>query len=113
MAIPMKAEHVVRVEAGEFTLAYNLRACAMIEGQFPGRGLQSILNDLSDDDPKMGTLEVLIWAGLKKHHGLSIEDAGELVEIGDVAKWVQAIGAAMGGGQTDKDTRPQKAAKAR
>lgn len=113
MAVPMKAEHLVRVEAGEFTLAYNLRACAAIEGQFPGRGLQSILNDLGGDDPKMATLEVMIWAGLKKHHDLSIEDAGQLVEISEVGAWVEAIGAAMGGGQTDKDERPRKAAKAR
>lgn len=113
MAIPMKAEHVVRVEAGEFTLAYNLRACAMIEGHFPGRGLQSILNDLGGDDPKMATLEVMIWAGLKKHHDLSLEEAGDLVEISEVGQWVQAIGAAMGGGQTETAERPRKAAKAR
>ncbi|WP_325487803.1 hypothetical protein [Pelagibacterium sp.] len=109
----MKAEHIVKVEAGEFTLAYNLRACAMIEGQFPGRGLQSILNDLSGDDPKMGTLEVVIWAGLTKHHAISRDEAGELVQLNEIGEWVQAIGAAMGGGQADKVDRPQKAAKAR
>lgn len=113
MAVPMKAEHVVKIEAGEYTLAYNLRACAMIEGQFPGRGLQSILNDLSGDDPKMGTLEVVIWAGLKRHHGLALEEAGDLVEISEVGVWVEAITAAMGGGQNESADRPRKAAKAK
>ena len=65
MAIPMKGEHTVTVGAGEFTLAFTLGACAAIEGQFEGRGLQSILSDVQGDDPKVTTLLVIIWAGSK------------------------------------------------
>ena len=117
MSVPMKGEHTVEVGAGEFTLAFTLGACAAIEGQFEGRGLQSILADVRGDDPKVATLLVIIWAGLKKHHGLTLEEVGDIVTMEEAQLWGGAItkGLSSGSGEAQErnKARPPKAAKAR
>lgn len=115
MAIPMKGEHTVTVGAGEFTLAFTLGACAAIEGQFEGRGLQSILADVQGDDPKVTTLLVIIWAGLKKHHNLTLDEVGDLVTMEEAPLWGEAIakGLASGSSEARGEANPRKAAKAR
>lgn len=114
MSIPMKGEHTVRIETGEFTLAFTLGACAAIEGHYEGRGLQSILSDLQGDDPKVTTLLVVIWAGLKKHHNLSLDEVGDIVTMEDAPIWGEAIskGMASGSAEAKDSARPRKAAKA-
>lgn len=113
MAVPMKGESLVKVEAGEFTLAFTLGACAAIEGQFEGRGLNSILKDIEGEGAKTSTLLVVIWAGLKKHHSLTLEEVGNIVTMQDMPLWGVAIGEAMGGGSMEATgpANPQKAAK--
>ena len=125
MAIPMKGEHTVTVGAGEFTLAFTLGACAAIEGQFPPyvdedgkermRGLKSILADVQGDDPKVTTLLIIIWAGLKKHHGLTLDEVGDLVTMEEAPLWGEAIakGLASGSSEARGEANPRKAAKAR
>ena len=115
MAIPMKGEHRVEIEGGEYTLAFTLGACAAIEGHFDGRGLQSILSDIQGDDPKVTTLLVIIWAGLKKHHGLTLDEVGDIVTMEEAPRWGEAIakGLSSGSGEARGDARPRKAAKAR
>lgn len=102
MANPMKGEVLVKVEAGEFTLAYTLGACAAIEGQFPGRALNEILGDLDGEMPKISTMLVVIWAGLKKHHpDLTQDDVGDLVSLHELELWgtklVEALNLAQPG----------------
>lgn len=115
MAIPMKGEHTVQIEGGEYILAFTLGACAAIEGQFEGRGLQSILADVQGDDPKVSTLLVIIWAGLKKHHNLTLDEVGDLVMMQEAPLWGEAIAKGMSAGSTEARgaARPRKAAKAR
>jgi hypothetical protein len=119
MAIPMKGESVVRVEGGEYTLAFTLGACAAIEGHYEGRGLQSILSDLEGNDPKISTLLVVIWAGLKKHHNLSLDEVGDIVSMDEAEAWGEAIGKAFAAGSAApakgdaQKGNPRRAAKAR
>lgn len=115
MANPIKGEALVTIGDDEYTLAYNLGACAAIEGQFPGRGLQSILKDIDGEDPKVSTFLVIIWAGLKKHHELSRDEVGDIVTMQDMQAWGEGIGRAMQNGSAEvKDAdRPRKAAAAR
>ena len=115
MANPIKGEALVTIGEDEYTLAYNLGACAAIEGQFPGRGLQSILKDIDGEDPKMSTFMVIVWAGLKKHHDLTVDEVGEIIALDDMQAWGEGIGRAMQNGAAEaKDAaRPRKAAAAR
>lgn len=96
MANPIKGEVLVEVESGQYTLAYTLGACAAIEGQFEGRRLQDILGDLEGDAPKIGTMQVVIWAGLQKHHGeVTLKGAGDLVALHEMPIWGAALGKAF------------------
>lgn len=112
MANPIKGEALVQVEAGEFTLAMTLGACAAIEGQFEGRTLNEILGELDGDNPNITVMLTVIWAGLKKHHNLSFDAVGDLVSMGEIAIWGGAIGRAMAQAMPEKKggaARPRKA----
>lgn len=113
MANPIKGEVLVVVEDGQYTLAYTLGACAAIEGQFAGRKLQDILGDLEGDNPKIGVMQVVIWAGLQKHHGdVTLKGAGDLVALHEMSIWGDALGKAFGLAQPEVKgkKRPQAAA---
>lgn len=107
---PVNGEVTVSVASGEFTLAFTLGACAAIEGAFEGRALGDILADIQGDSPKISTVLVVLWAALRKHHKLSRDEVGDLVDIGELALWGAAIGKAFGGSQPAAETRPTKAA---
>lgn len=112
MANPVNGEVTVAVAAGEFTLAFTLGACAAIEGEFDGRRLGDILADIQGDAPRIATLLVILWAALRKHHKLSRDEVGELVNISEINIWGTAIGQAFAGAQPERDSaaRPPKAA---
>lgn len=95
MANPLKGEALVTIEAGEFTLAYDLGACSAIEAAMGGKPLQEILGKLEAETPPVSVLLVVIWAGLKKHHKLSQDDVGHLVSLHEMEQWGLAIGRAF------------------
>lgn len=98
MANPMKGEVTVRVDAGEYTLAFNLGALAAIEGEFPGQSFQDVLGTLDVGQPRVSTLLSVLWAGLKTHHNLSKDEVGALVNIEELPIWGEAIGNAFASG---------------
>lgn len=112
MANPQKGEVLVQVDAGEFTLVYTLGAVAAIEGQFPGRTLQAVLSDLDGDTPKLNTLMIVLWAGLKKHHNLTLAEVGDLVALPEVPAWGSALAEAFKLAQPEASGKgnPRKAA---
>jgi hypothetical protein len=113
MTNPVNGEVTVKVEAGEFTLAFTLGACAAIEGEFDGRSLSAILDDIQGEEPKVATVLVVLWAALRKHHKLSRDEVGDLVNISELPLWGEAIGKAFAGAQPEaKEKHPTKAAPA-
>lgn len=111
MANPFKGEALVRVEGGEFTLAMTLGACASIEGHFDNRPLNEILSELDGDNPRLSVLLVVVWAGLKKHHNLTIDEVGDIVSMADATIWSQGLIVALGRAQPEAQgkARPPKA----
>ncbi len=110
MAIPLKGEALVTVEAGEFTLAFTLGACAAVEGQFGGKPFNDVMASLQSDSPPTATLLVVIWAALKKHHGLTLDEVGNLVSLADMEAWGDGIGRALAAqSQETSGSRPPKA----
>ena len=110
MANPMKGEAVVRVEAGEFTLAYTLGAAIAIEAEFNGKPLGEILAGMQERQDATSMLRV-IWAGLRKHHNLDLDHVAEIVTIAEMSVWSEAIGRALSDPEPDtgERSRPQKA----
>ena len=111
MANPMKGEALVQIEAGEYTLAFTLGACVAIEDRFEGKSFNDILGDMQAKQDIRIMLAV-IWGGLQKHHKLSIEEVGELVNMAEMGAWGEAIGKAMSDPEAEKAANPRKAAKA-
>ncbi|MET3925550.1 hypothetical protein [Devosia sp. 2618] len=112
MANPQKGEVIVQIDAGEFVLCYPLGAVAAIEGQFPGRTIEAVLADLNEDKPKTQTLMVVIWAGLKKHHQLSLDEVGDLITLAEMSTWAAKVAQAFKLAQPEAKAKgpPRKAA---
>lgn len=115
MANPIKGEVTVRVEAGEYTLAFNLGALAAIEGEFPGQSFQDVLGGLDVEQPRVSTLLSVLWAGLKTHHNFTKDEVGALVSIDELPIWGEAIGNAFAAGApaAKSAARPPKARQAK
>lgn len=111
MANPMKGEALVKIAAGEFTLAFTLGACIAIEDRFEGKSFNQVLQEMQDNQDVRIMLAV-IWGGLQKHHKMSMEEVGELVNMVELAEWGEAIGKAMSDPEAATTGNPQKAAKA-
>ncbi len=114
MANPQKGEVIVNVDGGEYVLVYTLGALSAIEGQFDGKSFQTVLGELDGENVSAHAVIVVVWAGLKKHHGLTLEEVGDLVTLVDLAMWSQKVGEAFKLAQPEtgkgKGKGPRKAA---
>lgn len=108
MANPMKGEAIVHVEAGEFTLAYTLGACIAIQDQCDGKPFQQVLAEL-EKTQDLKIMCIVIWAGLRKHHNLSLDEVGELINLPEAPLWGQAVGRAINDPEAAKGQNPRKA----
>jgi len=108
MANPMKGESIVQVEAGDFTLAYTLGACIAIQDQCGGKPFQQVLADM-EKTQDLKLMRIVIWAGLLKHHKLSIEEAGDLIALSEASRWGAAVGRAINDPEAGKAQNPRKA----
>jgi hypothetical protein len=108
MANPMKGESIVRVEAGEFTLAFTLGACIAIQDQCGGKPFQQVLAEM-EKTQDLRLMCVVLWAGLRKHHSLSLEEVGDLVILSEASLWGQAVGRAINDPEAGKGENPRKA----
>ena len=108
MSTNPRGEAVVKIDGGEYTLAYTIGACSAIEQAFPGKALNAILADLGTEEaPKMHAIQVVVWAGLRKHHNLSLEAVGDLIGMHEIGLWVEGMNGAMGaGGKAADQKRP-------
>lgn len=117
MANPFKGEALVNVDAGEFTLAYTLGACVAIEDKFDGKPLNDVLATLQTDgnkQPPASTMQIIIWAGLKKHHQMTLDEVGDLISLHEMDAWsdglVRAFNLAAPEGAGKGNPRKAKAA---
>jgi hypothetical protein len=96
MANPHKGE--VALEAGErtYTLRLSINAIAEIEDLLD-TGFGELVSRLGAGEQfRLGTLRVVLWGGLRKHHkGLSLDDAGEIIGEAGIAATTEAISKAI------------------
>ncbi|UJW87960.1 hypothetical protein [Devosia sp. SL43] len=111
MTNPLKGEGLARIEAGEYTLAFTLGACVAIETHFDGKPLQDITAELSGETVNLSVLLVVLWALLRKHHGLTLQEVEDLVTITEIPIWSEALTTSMVNAQPKgKGARPPRAA---
>ena len=91
MANPARGEARVRIGDRDFTLAYDLNALCEVE-LLLGMPLQSILERLAQ--PRLRDMRALLWAGLQRHHPMSVAEAGDL--LGEVLRSGADATAALG-----------------
>ena len=81
MANPARGEARIRVGDRDFTLAYDLNSLCEVE-LLLNRSLQSILERLAQ--PRLRDMRALLWAGLRRHHPMTVTEAGDL--LGEVLR---------------------------
>lgn len=94
MANPMKGEALVKVDAGEFTLAFTLGTAVAIQRDFGGKAIGAVIAQMQEEQDIEAMLTVL-WACLKKHHNFSKEEVADLVTLQEISVWSEALAAAM------------------
>lgn len=110
MTAPNRGEAIVRVASGEYTLAFTLGACRAIE-QETDKPIGEVLGAIVGNTTDLYLLQVLIWAGLRKHHNLTLDEVGDLVNMFEAKVWGTAITNAFAGAATEDkpDANPPKA----
>lgn len=78
-------------QLGDFTLAFDFNALCDAEGVVGpiGAAMQEIAKG------SFTTIRALVWAGLKKHHGKSLDEAGEIIAEVGFGEAAEAVSAAM------------------
>lgn len=65
----------------DYTLAFTINALVILEDQLGVPATQ--LGDVLGGAPKIGDIRTVFWAGLQAYHGVSHDQAGEIMsEIG-------------------------------
>src|SRR3546814_2840003 len=95
MANPIRGEHTIKTEDGEFTLCLDMdaftEACAVLDC-----GINRLMEMLEGDDPKPHVIRALLYGALKRHNPIPLED---------VMSFVQAFGLVEMTGEDRKSTR--------
>ena len=87
MANPHRGEVSLLAGGKTYTLAYTINAVCELEAML-GRSLPEIVADMSH----MNVLRAVLWAGLRRHHkNLTVEDAGDLMDVAGVHEVVAAV----------------------
>lgn len=115
MANPHRGQ--VDLKAGDkvYTLSFSINAMCELEEQIgePFPKIAAGLNDAAG--VKFSTVRALVWASLRDHHDdVSLEAAGDLVEVAGLPSVMTAIGKAFANAfpAGAAKANPRKAAKA-
>ena len=78
---PHKGDVSFDVSGRTYTLRYNHLALVKVENQLD-KGLMQVMEEMSRPNKmRLGTIVVLLWSGLQKHHpNLTMDDAAELLD---------------------------------
>lgn len=82
----------VSLKAGEktYTLAFTINSVCELENH-----LDKSLSDIVAGMGRVSVVRAVLWAGLRHHHGVSIEEAGDIMHEAGAAATSEAINEAM------------------
>jgi hypothetical protein len=75
MANPHRGEVALEVEGKVYTLVCNINVMCELEALL-GKAMTEIISDMS----RVTNLRAVLWACLKTHHQLTIEEAGDILQ---------------------------------
>lgn len=78
-------------QLGDFTLAYDFNALCDAESVVGPIG--AAMGEIAKGS--FTTIRALVWAGLKKHHGKTLDEAGDIIAEVGFAPAAEAVSAAM------------------
>lgn len=91
MANALRGEVDIEVDKKTLTLRLSINAMAEAE-TILGAGIADIIGELQQN-PKVGTLRALLWAGLREHQPkTTLADAGEIIGALGVQRAAEVIG---------------------
>lgn len=91
MANPHRGEVAFKAGDKAYTLTYTINAVCELEAAL-GKGVSEIVSDMS----RVSTVRAVLWAGLRHHHKVTLEEAGDIMHAAGAAATAQAINSAMG-----------------
>jgi len=101
MANRVRGEVAFKLGGKEYTMVYNHGALVELEDKLD-RGIVAITSEMQRwaKEPERVRLKwvgLLIWAGLLKHHNMTVEQAGELLDVASAegVNLMEIIGDAM------------------
>jgi hypothetical protein len=95
MANKIKGQRSFKVGDQTYTVHFDFNALAELEDA-TGMTVPQISEQMQDSSCiSIKFLRALTWAGLLKHHGLSLEEVGELMSQGDMNELFLSVGEAF------------------
>lgn len=91
MANPHRGEVALTAGGKVYTLTFDINAVCELEEAL-GKGVSEIVSDMS----RVSTVRAVLWAGLRHHHKVTLEEAGDIMHTAGAAATAQAINKAMG-----------------
>lgn len=90
MANPHRGE--VELKAGEktYTLSFTINAVCELEA-----ALDKPLMDVVSDMGRLMTIRAVLWAGLRHHHKVTLEEAGDVMQAAGAPATAEAINLAL------------------
>jgi hypothetical protein len=106
VANPQKGEVSVTIDGKPYTLALTLNAMVEVEDMF-GVPFSKVCEECENDSPKH--IRALVWAVLRKHHKeLTVEDVGEMVDLGTLKALSSVLGRVVSSSGPDAKDLPKK-----
>lgn len=91
----IKGIRTFTVNEQEYTLFFNMNTLVALEEE-TGMTVPQIANQMQEQEKiSFKFLRSLLWAGLLKHHKVSVEEAGELLSEGELTEIIQQVGEAF------------------
>jgi hypothetical protein len=98
MANKLKGQRSVEINDQRYTIHFDFNALAELEeesGMDTSEVMQSLAKMQEENRISIRFLRTLTWAGLIRHHNLSIKDVGELMSQAEITKLLPAVGEAF------------------
>lgn len=79
MANPHRGE--VELKAGDktYTLVYTINSLCELE-KTTEKSVDEVLSEINSGNPRLLAIRDLFWAGLLKHHKMTVNEAGEVMD---------------------------------
>lgn len=79
----------------EYTVFFNMNTLVLLEEEL-GMTVPQITQQMQGENQiSFKFLRSLLWAGLQKHHKVSVEEAGEILSDGDLNEIITQVGQAF------------------